>query len=364
MGETSDGSIAGRADGAGASADRRHWYQRVTATRTIVERNLRRAAPKVLAAPGTPHGLVLGVLDRMPFPHPSGVRRTVLRVVDLGSASRRVALAVALLFASTSVATFVIPARTFAWDGGAFSADSAAELVALTNRSRANAGLPALRVDATLSSVARWRSQDMIDRDYFSHTIPGYGSVFAKLSEVGFCFKLAGENIGWNTNPDDSATAVIQQMFMDSPGHRANILGSTWDAIGIGAYKSSTGKKMWTVLFADACAAVPVATPKQTPKPTLAPTPAPAVTPRPTPRPTPASAPTPTSTPTPTPTPAPTPTPTPTPMPIPTPIATPTPTPTPTPAASTIRLRVVEPGTSPSLLDSIVTGVTGLFFGA
>ena len=318
----------------------------------------------------------------MRLPPPPHVRRAAFRVVDLGCASRRVALAVALLFASTSVATFVIPTRTLAWDGGTFSADSEAELVALTNRSRANAGLKALRVDATLSSVARWRSQDMIGRDYFSHTIPDYGNVFDKLSEVGFCFKLAGENIGWNTNPDDSATAGIQQMFMDSSGHRANILGSTWDVIGIGAYKSSTGKKMWTVLFADACAAAPAATPKPTPKPTPTPTPrptprptpAPAATPRPTltpsatpkptpiptatrkptPRPTPATAPTPTSTPTSAPTPTPSPSLTP----------SPTPTPTPSPGASTFRLRVIEPATSQSLLDSIVSGVTSFFIGA
>ena len=196
----------------------------------------------VTEAPGTPHGLVLGVLHRMRLSRPSHVRGTAFRTAERGSASRRVALAVALLFASTSLVTFAIPARTLAWDAGAFSADSEAELVVLTNRSRANAGLKALKVDATLSSVARWRSQDMIERDYFSHTIPGYGKVFDKLSAVGFCYKLAGENIGWNTNPDDSATAVIQQMFMDSAGHRANILGSAWDVIGIGAYKGPTGK--------------------------------------------------------------------------------------------------------------------------
>ena len=42
-------------------------------------------------------------------------------------------------------------------------------------------------------------------------------------------------------------------MFMDSSGHRANILGKNWDVIGVGAYKGPTGKKMWTVLFADKC---------------------------------------------------------------------------------------------------------------
>ena len=165
--------------------DRTRWYERTAGTRTIVERNLRPAAPMVTAAPGTPHGLVLGVPDRMRSSRPSHVRRTALRVADLGSASRRVALAVALLFGSTSVATLAIPAHTLAWDGGTFSADSEAELVALTNRSRANAGLKALKVDATLRSVARWRSQDMIERDYFSHTIPGYAMSSTNLARSG-----------------------------------------------------------------------------------------------------------------------------------------------------------------------------------
>ncbi len=69
---------------------------------------------------------------------------------------------------------------------------------------------------------------------------------------------------------------------MDSSGHRANILGKAWDVIGIGAYKGPTGKKMWTVLFADKCGTTSTA-PKPTPKPTAKPKPKP--TPRPTARP-------------------------------------------------------------------------------
>ena len=108
----------------------------------------------------------------------------------------------------------------------------------------------------------------MITRDYFSHTIPGYGKVWDKLHAIGYCYVVAGENIGWNTYPDDSATAAIQDMFMGSPGHRANILGKTWDVVGVGAYKGPTGKKMWTVLFADKCGSTaPKATPGRPPSP-------------------------------------------------------------------------------------------------
>ena len=95
----------------------------------------------------------------------------------------------------------------------------------------------------------------MIKRDYFSHDIPGAGKVFDEMSARGYCYKVAGENIGWNNYPDDVATAQIQSMFMGSSGHRANILGKDWDHIGIGAYKGPDGKKMWTVLFADRCGA-------------------------------------------------------------------------------------------------------------
>jgi uncharacterized protein YkwD len=202
----------------------------------------------------------------------------------------RARLAALLLVAVTSLVTVAAPSPAAAWDGGTFSYSSAADLVALTNRSRASAGLKALKVDSRLASVARWRSKDMIQRDYFSHTIPGYGKVWDKLRAIGYCYKVGGENIGWNNYPDDIATAAIHKMFMGSSGHRANILGKAWDVIGIGAYKGSTGKKMWTVIFADKCgttstAPKPTAKPTVRPKATARPTTRPKATPRPTPKP-------------------------------------------------------------------------------
>jgi uncharacterized protein YkwD len=212
--------------------------------------------------------------------------------------TRRVAALVIALFAVSSVASFARPQSTLAWDTGTFNSTSERDLIALTNRSRAAAGLRSLRVDSTLTSVARWRSKDMITRDYFSHDIPGYGSVFKRLDARGYCYKVAGENIGWNNYPDDTATAAIHKMFMDSTEHRRNILGRAWDVIGVGAYQGPGGKKMWTVLFADKCGSTSTA-PKATPKPTAKPKPAAQATPRPTPK----ATPEPTATPTPSPTP-------------------------------------------------------------
>ena len=167
---------------------------------------------------------------------------------------------------------------------------------------RRRPGLRALKVDSTLTSIARWRSKDMIVRGYFSHNIPPSGyNVFAVLDTKGYCYAIAGENIGWNNYPDNIATETVHRQFMKSPGHRSNILGKRWDVIGIGAYKGPTGKKMWTVLFADKCGGssgggtthedelearqpspTPKATPKPTPKPTPVPTPVRTMPPEPT----------------------------------------------------------------------------------
>ena len=128
------------------------------------------------------------------------------------SVTRRMASAVALVFVITSVFVLAAPSSASAWSQGQFSASSESQLVALTNQSRAAAGLKALKVDSTLRSIARWRSKDMIDRDYFSHDIPGCGQVFDVMSDRGYCYHVAGENIGWNNASDASATA-------DDPAH-------------------------------------------------------------------------------------------------------------------------------------------------
>ena len=276
--------------------------------------------------------------------------------------SRRAPIGVAIAFAISSVGVLVAPASTFAWGAGSFSSASEQQLVALTNQSRANAGRRALRVDSALTSIARYRSKDMITRNYFSHSIPPSGkSVFNVMSERGYCFNLAGENIGWNTYPDDVATAQIHQMFMNSPSHRENIMGRAWDVIGVGAYKGADGKKMWTVLFADKCGTAPKATPKPTPRPTARPTV------RPTPKPAPRATPKPTSRPaTATPVASPTPTPTAPLVTVP-PLATPPDgpvDPSPTGEIASIGLRIEDPVADRGLFDTIVGGATGAFFGS
>jgi uncharacterized protein YkwD len=207
----------------------------------------------------------------------------------------RASAMIAVAFALTAVGLFAAPAPTFAWSSDSFSSADESQLITLTNQARASAGLGALKVDWTLRSIARWRSKDMAVRNYFDHAIPSPpgGKVFNEMDRRGYCYKVAGENIGWNNASDSTATQKIMNAFMGSSGHRANILGSKWDRIGIGAYKEANGNHYWTVLFADSCAGAPAPTPRPKPNPT------PHATPRPTPRPTPKPTPKPTPEPTP-----------------------------------------------------------------
>ena len=282
---------------------------------------------------------------------------------DVFSISGTVALGlvhpIALALVATGAGLLALPGRALGWSDNSFSATAEQQLFTLTNQARASAGLPTLGWDATLAGIARWRSQDMATRDYFSHNIPPSGEmVFDVMDQQGYCYQLAGENIGWNNYPDDQATDEIQTMFMNSPDHRANILGPAWDSIGIGAYKGPDGKKMWAVVFADKCGSV---APKPTPKPKPPVKPAPARSkPKPTPKPTPKL----TASPSASPTVLVAPTAVPTLGSTPSTDSGPTPAPTGEVAvAAGSSLRVSDSTSGPGLLESIAAGIAGLFFG-
>ena len=116
------------------------------------------------------------------------------------------------------------------------------EVVRLVNAERVKNGLPTLTQDWELSRVARYKSQDMRDRGYFSHTSPTYGSPFQMMKSFGISYKSAGENIakGYKT------PAAVVSGWMNSSGHRANILNSSFTHIGVGFV---TGGYYWTQMF-------------------------------------------------------------------------------------------------------------------
>ena len=116
------------------------------------------------------------------------------------------------------------------------------EVIRLVNAERAKYGLSALTEDWELSRVARYKSQDMHDRGYFDHTSPTYGTPFQMMRAFGLTYRSAGENIamGYRT-----PQAVVTG-WMNSPGHRANILNSSYTRIGVGYVASGN---YWTQMF-------------------------------------------------------------------------------------------------------------------
>jgi uncharacterized YkwD family protein len=116
------------------------------------------------------------------------------------------------------------------------------QVVSLVNAERAKYGLPALTINEKLSSVARLKSQDMYNKNYFSHTSPTYGSPFDMMKKYGINYNYAGENIAkGQTSPQAVVTA-----WMNSEGHRANILSRNFTQIGVG-YVSAGNH--WTQMF-------------------------------------------------------------------------------------------------------------------
>lgn len=120
-----------------------------------------------------------------------------------------------------------------------------AEVIRLVNVERSKRGLSALAANWQLSRVARYKSQDMINKNYFSHTSPTYGSPFNMMETFGVRFSAAGENIAMGQR----TPAEVVTSWMNSPGHRANILSPTYNQIGVGLATSKTGQNYWTQMF-------------------------------------------------------------------------------------------------------------------
>ncbi|GMQ58393.1 hypothetical protein AN1V17_27880 [Vallitalea sediminicola] len=118
------------------------------------------------------------------------------------------------------------------------------QLINLINESRKQNGLKALTADNQLSEVARIKSKDMIDNNYFSHNSPTYGNPFDMLKSFGIQYLSAAENIAGNKSVQEAHEAL-----MNSPGHRKNILNPDLTHVGVGIQKGSKYGYMFTELF-------------------------------------------------------------------------------------------------------------------
>lgn len=118
------------------------------------------------------------------------------------------------------------------------------DVIQLCNQERAKHGLQPLSPDWQVSRVARHKSTDMRDKNYFSHTSPTYGSPFDMLKAYNISYRAAGENIAKGQR---SAQQVVQS-WMNSSGHRQNILSPNYTHIGVGYADGGTGP-YWTQMF-------------------------------------------------------------------------------------------------------------------
>lgn len=119
------------------------------------------------------------------------------------------------------------------------------QVLALTNQERQKAGLsPCSGNDSNLNRSARAKSEDMATNNYFSHDSPTYGDPFAMMRQFGVQYQSAGENIAMG----QPTPQEVVQAWMNSPGHRKNIMNGAFTYMGVG-YVVKNGKPYWTQQF-------------------------------------------------------------------------------------------------------------------
>jgi cysteine-rich secretory family protein len=159
---------------------------------------------------------------------------------------------------------------------GTVRSDLGAQVVALVNQHRAGLGLGGLAESATLTAAAVWKAQHMAFYGYFSHNDPAppvERSTGDRLAACGYAAAGWGENIAYGQS---SATAVMQD-WLGSPGHKANIEGSSFRAIGVGVAAAANGVLYWVQAFGTVAdgGSPPPAPPPAAPPPTPPPAPPP-----------------------------------------------------------------------------------------
>lgn len=155
-----------------------------------------------------------------------------------------------LVLVGLLAASFAAPATASATDDWTIS-EAEQALVNFLNKDRTNAGLVPVRVDSRLMAIARARSVDMATKHYFSHTQPDGRNVFNILSANKITWYNAGEIIAWNNYPTvQLATANANSQWMNSPGHKAIVMSTSMNYVGVGiAIDSSNGKKIFTAVY-------------------------------------------------------------------------------------------------------------------
>ncbi|GLH63375.1 CAP domain-containing protein [Parageobacillus sp. G301] len=115
----------------------------------------------------------------------------------------------------------------------------------LTNEQRAKYGLAPLKMDWQLAWVARYKSADMRDKNYFQHNSPTYVSPFTMMGNFEIQYRITGENIAAGQRTPQE----VVNSWMNSPGHRANILNRNFTHTGVGYARGGSYGHYWTQMF-------------------------------------------------------------------------------------------------------------------
>lgn len=128
---------------------------------------------------------------------------------------------------------------------GETESSQAVEILNLVNQERKKAGVPALTLSEKLTSIANTKAKDMADKNYFSHESPTYGSPFDMLKHFGVSYSYAGENIA----AGQKTAAEVMNSWMNSSGHRQNILNKNYTQLGVGYTQGGQYGTEWVQLF-------------------------------------------------------------------------------------------------------------------
>lgn len=119
------------------------------------------------------------------------------------------------------------------------------EILKLVNAERSKQGLSPLTLNWELSRVAKFKSEDMRDSKYFSHNSPTYGTPFEMIKNFGISYKTAGENIA----AGQKSAEDVMKSWMNSSGHKANILNKNYTQLGVGYASGGSYGTYWTQMF-------------------------------------------------------------------------------------------------------------------
>jgi uncharacterized protein YkwD len=158
-----------------------------------------------------------------------------------------------LAIAGLLAAALIVPASVAAAPSvPSIAAVGSAEgsMLSALNRDRTARGLVPARTDPRLMAIARARSIDMATKHYFSHGQPDGRNVFDILSAQHIAWYSAGEIIAWNTNAISTTTSAANSQWMQSPGHKAIVVSTAMNYVGVGlAWDSSQNRMIWTAVF-------------------------------------------------------------------------------------------------------------------